>query len=58
MNHESPFRHQRGVIRLVPSPGKSILQRAGDAYFRLLLGLLVLIAGCLVLTIGIYLLGI
>lgn len=46
------------VFRLVPKPAVpklSILQISARSYAALLTGLLVIIAGCLVLTIGLYL---
>lgn len=45
------------VLRLVPRssrPRLSILQITARSYAALLTGLLVLITGCLVLTLGIY----
>ena len=45
------------VIRLVPKPRRSVARTVGEGYFALLTGLLVIIAGCLVLTIAVSLLG-
>jgi hypothetical protein len=45
------------VLRLVPKPRRSIAATAGHGYATLLTGLLVIIAGCLGLTLGLYLLG-
>ena len=42
------------VLRLVPKAGR----KAGEAYAALLVGLLVILSGCLVLTILISLLGV
>lgn len=46
------------MLRLVPKPVQTFFARAGEAYFKLLVGLLVLIAGSLVLVIAMTLLGI
>ena len=45
------------VLRLVPKPTKRLWESARDAYAHLLIGLLVILAGCLVLTIIVSLLG-
>jgi hypothetical protein len=46
------------LLRLVPKPRKSLFKTAAEGYAALLIGLLVILAGCLVLTIALSLLGI
>ena len=45
------------VLRLVPRPRRSMAATVGRSYFALLTGLLVIIAGCLVLTLLVSFLG-
>ena len=45
------------VVRLVPKRRQSLTVRVGWTYAHLLIGLLVIIAGALVLTIAVSLLG-
>lgn len=45
------------VLRLVPRPRRTVAAAVGQSYFALLTGLLVIIAGTLVLTLAVSLLG-
>ena len=52
-----PFDLMGRVLRLVPRPRRTVAAAVGQSYFALLTGLLVIIAGTLVLTLAVSLLG-